>query len=75
MYLSPGEASAVETHLYWDCEVASLTERAPPTLLQALGIAIKLTAQGSNQMTDPHTLVFIVVSLACTHLLLQVHAR
>lgn len=32
---------------------------------KALGIAIKLTLQGSNQLTDPHTIVFIVVSCLC----------
>lgn len=31
---------------------------------KALGVAIKLTLQGSNQLTDPHTLVFTAVRRA-----------
>jgi hypothetical protein len=39
----------------------------PPSLIatrQALGIALKLTFMGNNQLTDPHTLIFIVVRRA-----------
>ncbi|KAI8474297.1 MAG: magnesium transporter NIPA-domain-containing protein [Monoraphidium minutum] len=32
---------------------------------KALGIAVKLTFQGNNQLLDPHTLVFIVVLASC----------
>jgi len=35
------------------------------TNTQALGIALKLTFQGNNQLTDPHTLIFIVVLATC----------
>lgn len=33
----------------------------PRVHTQALGIALKLTFQGNNQLLDPHTIVFIVV--------------
>lgn len=40
------------------------TQSPPPRAVQALGVALKLTFQGHNQLVHPQTYFFIVVGVA-----------